>query len=33
MQQVSQLVSAVTVLKGHVAFMNSKIDVTLFDVI
>ena len=33
MQQVSQLVSAVAVLKGHVVFMISKIDVTLFDVI
>ena len=32
MQQISQLVSAVPALKGHVVFMISKIDVTLFDV-
>ena len=32
MQQIFQLVLAVAVLKGCVAFMVSKIDVTLFDV-
>ena len=30
MQQISQPVSAVAVLKGHVAFIISKLDVTLF---
>ena len=31
-QPISQLVLAVAVLKGHVVFMVSKINVTLFDV-
>lgn len=31
-QHISQLVLAVAVLKDHVAFMVSKIDITLFHV-